>query len=170
MESFNVKLTQNNRTTGKLAEEYAIKYLEQNGYVLLSVNWFFGHKELDIIIESDQYRIFVEVKSRVIKKPLNAIIHHHRSEFYNPITPENKVNDEKRRSILTCANHYNSLYPTTKEIRFDIVAITQKYYAIQLVHFKNAFSPYYSVNDRQNQVPFRKMARRRSKRWNVFYI
>ncbi len=170
MESLNEKSIQNKRVTGKMAEELAIQYLLQNGYLLLTSNWYFGHKELDIIVESLDFRIFIEVKSRVVEKSKIHYSEKNKSKSSLSLTPENKVNTDKKKSISICANEYNKLFPTTKEIRFDIIAITQKYYGIQLLHFKNAFSPVLAQSTAQIQSYFGKSVRKRSKRWNVFYI
>lgn len=161
---------QNKRATGKIAEDLAIQYLERNGYALLSANWYFGHKELDIVVESKEYRVFIEVKSRVLKRNMCQDLKEKRTISLNSITPENKVNLEKKKSISLCASHFNNMFPTSKEIRFDIIAITQKYHGIQLMHFKNAFSPFYAINDRQFASHIPKTNRKRTKRWNVFYI
>ena len=49
---------------GKIGEKYAEKYLKKNGYKILERNMRNEYSEIDIIAESKEYIIFVEVKSR----------------------------------------------------------------------------------------------------------
>ena len=41
---------------GRSGEDVAAEYLEQQGYLILERNWFFGHKELDIVAQKEVYR------------------------------------------------------------------------------------------------------------------
>ena len=49
---------------GKKGEEIARKFLRGEGYQILAVNWFYDHKEIDIIARKGDEIVVVEVKSR----------------------------------------------------------------------------------------------------------
>ena len=49
---------------GQEGEDYAAKYLEQNGYKILDRNFACHRGEIDIIALKDNQIIFVEIKSR----------------------------------------------------------------------------------------------------------
>ncbi|MCA9332564.1 YraN family protein [Candidatus Saccharibacteria bacterium] len=49
---------------GHDAEEFAVKYLEKNGYRTLEINWKTRWCEIDIITSKDNCIFFIEVKYR----------------------------------------------------------------------------------------------------------
>ena len=53
---------------GKCGEDIAVKYLKKKGYKILTRNFRYKHKEIDIICVKDKCLIFVEVKTRTSKK------------------------------------------------------------------------------------------------------
>ncbi len=126
----------NKRLQGKLVEEIVLNFLLNSGYKIHNSNWYFGHKELDLVVENEEYRVFVEVKSRIIAKEVMQ----NYSAFLNNILPENKVNRTKKKTMIECAMHYSNQNPTNKQTRFDIVAFVGTYYGNRLIHFKDAFS------------------------------
>lgn len=67
----------NNKTTGKLGEEIAKKFLEDKGYKILETNKHFSKNcEIDIIAQDKNTTVFVEVKTRssdFCGSPLEAI-------------------------------------------------------------------------------------------------
>jgi len=113
---------------GDRGEEYALAYLERNGYQVLEKNWRHKKAELDIISTSPEgLLVFVEVKTR--------------STNSGP-TPAEKVNRKKEKMIIKGALAYIDLFNYESEIRFDIIAIQIKSadsYSIE--HFKDAFWP-----------------------------
>lgn len=110
---------------GEYGEEEAVKYLIAQGYNIVQRNWRFGKTEIDIVAETDQWLIMVEVKTRS-----NA-------EFGNP---EEFVSRTKQRHLIRAANRYAELFPTDKDIRFDIIAIVINP-TFSLDHIPEAFYP-----------------------------
>lgn len=49
---------------GKLGEELAVEYLQNNDYTILETNWVFQKAEIDILAQKDNILAVVEVKTR----------------------------------------------------------------------------------------------------------
>ncbi len=166
----------NNRTIGYESEKQVVQFLVFGGYSVVAVNWYFGHKEVDIIAEDDRFRIFIEVKSQnrnqkiSLNKSRNGMkIGASDCRWAFP-SPENKVNQKKKESMIECANAYNFRYPTAKQIRYDIISVLQFNFGSQIMHFKNAFS--HSCLQKATRHPRKNgwKTKSKSKRWDVFYI
>lgn len=99
-------------TLGRVGEDLACTYLEQQGYKILARN-FRMHRfaEIDIVAEKKGCISFIEVKTRS-------------SLYYG--RPEASVTLAKRRKIMRCAeyylqiNGYRHFYP---KLSFDCIAI-----------------------------------------------
>lgn len=108
---------------GKLGEELACKYLENNGYRILRKNYRIKFTEIDIIAISNRTLIIVEVKTRK-----NSNFSHAREA----------VNWKKRLNIIALTKHFIdefSLY--NYNVRFDII---ECYWDTKrIVHLVNAF-------------------------------
>ncbi|MDE7148814.1 MAG: YraN family protein, partial [Bacteroidales bacterium] len=50
--------------TGKRGEQAAKAYLEARGYTVLAMNYRAGHREIDLIAQTGDRLVFVEVKTR----------------------------------------------------------------------------------------------------------
>jgi len=94
---------------GKKGEEWAVLYLQTQGYTILHRNWHYGKKEIDIIAKKDQFLHFIEVKTK-----------HYNPDGY----PEDNVTRKKFRNILRVADEYLYLHPGHWHIRYDILSIT----------------------------------------------
>ena len=77
---------------GIIGEAEAAKMLEAKGYKILEHNWRMGHLEVDLIAESKEEILFVEVKA------LTSIL--------NGKMPEENVDETKRRRVVAAANAY----------------------------------------------------------------
>ena len=53
--------------TGAEGEAAAVKYLRSQGYEVLETNWRFGQEEIDIIAQTKDFLVIVEVKTRSSK-------------------------------------------------------------------------------------------------------
>lgn len=53
-----------NYSTGHKAEEYAAKYLQKQGYKIVTLNWKTKYCEIDIIAQKKKRMYFIEVKYR----------------------------------------------------------------------------------------------------------
>lgn len=115
---------------GKLGEQIALEYLLSKGFTILHQNWRASHKEIDLIVENQDFLVFVEVKTR-------------KSDRFGQ--PQEAVNPVKQRKLVQAARAYCRKYQSRKEIRFDIVAITLKQPKTQIKHIENAIFPEYYV-------------------------
>ncbi|MEY3432470.1 MAG: hypothetical protein RL131_406 [Bacteroidota bacterium] len=95
--------------TGKLGEQMAFEWLEQQGYCILEKNWKYGKYEIDIICVRDKKLHCIEVKTR-------------RNTRFG--YPEELVDRNKLYHFITAGTAYKRTKPQFKWIRFDILAIT----------------------------------------------
>lgn len=95
--------------TGAKGEQLAADFLVQKGFRVVHRNYRFGRAEIDLIVQRDNWLIFVEVKTRS-------------STTYGQ--PEEFVDSGKGRRIFDAAEEY--IYSTDWQghIRFDIVSVT----------------------------------------------
>ncbi len=93
---------------GKYGEDIAAELLIKKGYNVLLRNYRCTYGEIDIIAESENYLVFVEVKTRSSKK-------------YG--VGAEAVNLEKQKHIIETALCYLSENETEKLIRFDVVEV-----------------------------------------------
>lgn len=111
----------NRRYTGKVYEQAAGYYLEQQGYEIIEYNYRCRVGEIDIIARDGEYLVFCEVKYR--KSGANG-------------GPLAAVNYKKQRIIYRCAEYYlTEKHLSDIPCRFDVVGIEGN--RINLV--KNAF-------------------------------
>jgi len=114
------------REIGMEGEEIALRYLLEKGYKLLQRNWHFGKYEVDLIIENNEYLVFVEVKFRS-------------TNYFGE--PEIFVSDKQKHNLVKAANRYINKYSVEKEARFDIVSIVMEHKKPKINHIEDAFSP-----------------------------
>jgi putative endonuclease len=111
---------------GKKGEELAVEFLRDKGYKILATNWYFKHKELDIVATKDNLLIIVEVKTRAS------------SIFENP---QDSIDRKKQKFIIDAANSYIFKNGINLETRFDIIAIIFKGEKQSIEHIEDAFYP-----------------------------
>lgn len=116
-----------NKTIGNYGEAIAAKYLEENGYKILTANYRCRIGEIDIIGSHNNYICFIEVKTRY-------------TSCYG--TPSEAVSVTKQQKILRAAEYYimkNKLYNCA--VRFDVIEIqlnnSDNMYTINFI--ENAF-------------------------------
>lgn len=98
------------RLWGATAEQWAEDYLLTNGYIIRERNWRPKNSrlEVDIIAQTGEYIVFVEVKAR-----------------RNPLTdPADAVDEKKIRNLTRAAAIYLKSIPEDFCYRFDIITIT----------------------------------------------
>ena len=113
-------------TLGYSGEHAAVQYLTNNGYSIKATNWRYRRIEVDIIAETAQYLVVVEVKSRrntLFKDPFEA------------------VDYAKMRRIVMAAHAYVLRYGINKEVRFDIIEVVSTANGFTLNHIADAFVP-----------------------------
>ncbi|MBQ4568796.1 MAG: YraN family protein [Ruminococcus sp.] len=112
---------------GAIGEKYTAKYLKRHKFRILAHNLRNRYSEIDIIAESKEYIVFVEVKTRRENQPLR---------------PSAAVNFAKQQKIMKAAKHYLSYtYTTLKQPRFDVaeVYLNDKNKVVRINYIENAF-------------------------------
>ncbi len=97
------------KQVGRLGEQLASQFLQEQGYQILQRNFYTKRGEIDIIARQQRQIIFVEVKTRT-------------NETFG--TPAEAVNTAKKKHIYQTAKYY--AYQTKqegKEMRFDVVEV-----------------------------------------------
>jgi putative endonuclease len=119
--------TFNHLDVGRDAETDAKKYLENHGLRLIETNYRCLRGEIDLIMQDNEYLVFIEVRSRTNIKYGNAI---------------ESINHSKKRKIILAAMHYlqKSKLLYTATCRFDIIAIHPVEGTTRLEWLKNAFT------------------------------
>lgn len=117
---------ENLRHKGSLAEDRAIEYLEQHGYIIEKRNFHFGkYGEIDIIARHEGILVFIEVKARWSMK------------FGEP---EYAVTPSKIKALRRVAEGYLYIRTMTDiPCRFDIIALDYSGEHPVLRHLENAF-------------------------------
>jgi putative endonuclease len=115
-----------NRELGKYGEQQAARYLQKNGYKILSQNFYTRYGELDIICEKKQEIIFVEVKTR---KSISCG------------TPEEAITYWKKEHIKKAALIYlKDNRKPFRGLRFDVITVfINEMGEENLNHIENAF-------------------------------
>ena len=113
---------------GRSGEDVAAEYLERQGYLILDRNWYFDHKELDIVAQKDECLIIVEVKTR-------------RRNTYG--RPEEAVTPRKIGLLVLAANAYVRSHYIDMPVRFDVIAISHlgEGPREKVEHYQDAFRP-----------------------------
>jgi putative endonuclease len=109
---------------GKLGEELAVDFLQENGYEILETNWIFQKAEIDIIAQKENILAVVEVKTR------SSI------EFG---LPQDFVKPKKIQLLVKAVNEYVISNDLDVEVRFDIVAIYKEGQEYKIEHIEEAF-------------------------------
>lgn len=112
-------------TIGTNGELFAKKFLEKKGYHILAQNWRWGKKEIDIIAESQDCIVFIEVKTR------SNIAYGY---------PEEAVSEKKKNFLKEAASAYYEQNLCDKMIRFDIISILLNPKGdFEIVHLEDSF-------------------------------
>lgn len=111
---------------GKFGEQYALGFLRQKGFKIVTCNYRFQRNEVDIIYELPGKKVFVEVKTR-------------QTAELGP--PWKAVTKRKQRDIIKCAHHYLVTHNLDDEAQFDIISIVHNQYGTILEHIEEAFYP-----------------------------
>ncbi|GAB6988897.1 YraN family protein [Paenibacillus pini] len=118
----------NRKQKGAAAEEAAYQYLLSQGYLLKDRNWRCRSGELDLVMEYDDWLIFIEVRSRGSNVRYG--------------TAAESVDMRKIRQVRGTAEVYLHYKQTkNKNIRFDFIAVqfNADLTIASLEHIENAF-------------------------------
>ena len=112
---------------GKKGEEIASAYLKKEGYKILARNWFYDHKEIDIIARQGDEIVIVEVKTR-------------EGDYFEE--PWEAVSTRKIRNLVDVADAWLNQQKIDLETRFDVISIIfSDDINYELTHFPGAFTP-----------------------------
>lgn len=102
-------MPKHNQFLGKEGERYALKYLVNSGYHIISQNVYIAGGEIDIVAKEDDMIIFVEVKTRC-------------SELYVALI--DTLSDEKIDSLQTSCEEYIIKHRLEDcEYRIDLIGV-----------------------------------------------
>ena len=110
--------------TGSIGENLAAEFLVSKGFKVVERKYRWGKAEIDLIVQQDDWLIFVEVKTRS-------------SDAWGE--PESFVSDLQRRLIYGAAEEYIFKVDWQGNIRFDIVSVKPGTLP-EIVHFEDAIS------------------------------
>ncbi|MBL4625613.1 MAG: YraN family protein [Flavobacteriales bacterium] len=112
---------------GKKGEKLAMELLKEKGCRIIAVNWRYQRFEIDIIAETDNEIIFVEVKSRA-------------TSFFG--NPEEFISRGQQKRIIEAAHQYIEQNNIEKEGRFDVISVLKENGRMKLEHIDDAFSAF----------------------------
>lgn len=110
---------------GQYGEQLAKTHLEQSGLRIRTTNYRFGKYEIDIVAESAEALVIVEVKTRQT------------AEIGEPWLA---VTRKKQRQIIACADAYVRSRDLDTHVRFDIISIVHNQFQTRLEHITDAFT------------------------------
>lgn len=93
---------------GKKGEQMAADFFQEKGFTIMARNYRFKHAEIDLIVQKNDWMIFVEVKTRS-------------SDTFGE--PESFVDYKKGRKIMEAAEEFIFSTDWHGHIRFDIVSV-----------------------------------------------
>lgn len=112
---------------GNQGEQIAVAYLKKDGYEILACNWYYDHKEVDIIARQGEEIVIVEVKTR-------------EGDYYEE--PWEAISTRKIRNLVEVADAWLSQNAIDLETRFDVISIVfTDDVNYELTHFPGAFIP-----------------------------
>ena len=112
---------------GLKGEDIALAYLKKEGYKILARNWFYDHKEIDIIAQQGEEIVIVEVKTR-------------EGDYFEE--PWEAVSTRKIRNLVEAADAWLNQRKIDLETRFDVISIIfSDDINYELTHFPGAFIP-----------------------------
>lgn len=109
---------------GKKGELLAANYILKKGYTILEKNWRYLKAEIDIIAQTENTLVIIEVKTRS-------------SDFFGD--PQDFINDKKIKLLVQAANEYVISRNLDVEVRFDIIAVLLNSKTKKIEHLESAF-------------------------------
>lgn len=119
------KKTEEGKEWGAFGEQMAMEYLVKKGYSICERNWHSNHHELDIIAQTGETIVFVEVKSR-------------NGRHGDPLE---SIDSKKVKNIIKAANAYLNTLDHEFDARFDIITLVGNKQDYDLEHIEDAFFP-----------------------------
>jgi len=110
--------------TGKWGEEQAANYLINKGYTILARNYRHQKAEIDLIAQTGNWVVAVEVKTR------SGILVEH---------PFHAITKTKQRLLIKAINFYVRSWLTPVEVRMDAISVVQHQSDVVIHHLQDAF-------------------------------
>ena len=102
------------RIRGDFGEAAAAKFLKKSGYRIIEKNYSAFGCEIDLIVQSRKYLVFVEVKTRRLDPDTETTL----------TKPSAAVDREKQRHIVRAARCYLAQNPQSKrQCRLDVIEV-----------------------------------------------
>lgn len=109
---------------GKQGEQFAVEYLQKQGYEILETNWTFQKAEIDIIAKKGDTLAVIEVKTRS-------------STAFG--LPQDFVKPKKIKLLVKAVDEYTIKNDLEADIRFDIIALQKHNNTFKIEHLEDAF-------------------------------
>jgi putative endonuclease len=109
---------------GKQGEQFAVDFLQNNGYEIFETNWVYQKAEVDIIAKKENILAIVEVKTR------SSIAFGLPQDFVKP---------KKVKLLVKAVDAYIQNNNLDLEVRFDIIAIHKNGTNLSIEHLEDAF-------------------------------
>ena len=124
----------NAKELGRIGENTAALFLEEDGWTVLSRNARVGRDEIDIVAERGDVLCFAEVKTRR-QYPDHAA--------RKGTSPAEAVGAKKRESMIRAAEGWLAGHPTEKSPRLDVIEVfvspdNPLYEVLAIRHHENA--------------------------------
>ena len=112
--------------TGLKGEQLAEYFLVKKGYKILERNWRSSYKEVDLVVQQDDWLVIVEIKTR---RGLNFGF------------PEEAVTPAKQQLLRAAADVYFETHTGFQKVRFDVISIllSKTDEVLELLHLEDAF-------------------------------
>ncbi|MDG5798957.1 YraN family protein [Marinilabiliaceae bacterium ANBcel2] len=110
---------------GKKGEDIACDYLLKKGYSILTRNWRFRHRELDIVAVDGDDLVIVEVRTRKNMRWGD---------------PRDSIKASKIKFLVHAAEGFVKYHKIDKDIRFDLIFCLLDDDKLSIEHVKNAFT------------------------------
>ncbi len=94
--------------SGVQGEEFAVQFLDKNGYKVLARNEIVGNVEIDIVAQKNDEIIFVEVRTR------------EKNKF---VSPEETITSKKMSAMLKATKLWINKYNYSGYFRLDLIAV-----------------------------------------------
>lgn len=128
-----LKLLTDKRKTGNVGEDAAAKFLKKKKYKILERNYVALGHEIDLIAETDDSVVFIEVKTRTVGH-----------ENPREPRPASSVTQQKQQAIIKAASFYFAYNPKSKRARFDVIEVfirdDGRQTVDRIVHLENTFN------------------------------
>jgi len=120
----NTKPKDPRKQTGASGEQLAKIFLESKGYKCLHQNWSMGRGDIDLIMQHENTLVFVEVKTRSARFPIHDM------------GPGKK----QVAHLHELAERYLEKFPPQYEVRFDLVFVSSRFGAAEILHIEHGLS------------------------------